>query len=45
MVAARPDIDVRTEELVSKGIWMVPGYKVGLSLFKFPFCASGICIG
>lgn len=25
---ARPDIDRRTEEMVSKGRWMVPGYKV-----------------
>ncbi|KAL9131963.1 MAG: hypothetical protein Q9217_000243 [Psora testacea] len=27
VVAARPDIDKRTEELVSQGRWMVPGYK------------------
>ncbi|KAL9101195.1 MAG: hypothetical protein Q9163_003513 [Psora crenata] len=26
-VAARPDVDKRTEELVSQGRWMVPGYK------------------
>ncbi|KAL0640880.1 ATP synthase d subunit [Maublancomyces gigas] len=24
---ARPDIDIRTEQMVSKGRWMVPGYK------------------
>lgn len=28
VVAARPDIDVRTEQLVSKGRWYVPGYQV-----------------
>ena len=28
---ARPDIDERTSQLVSKGRWMVPGYKVCLS--------------
>ena len=28
IVAARPDIDERTEQLVSKGRWSVPGYKV-----------------
>lgn len=28
VVAAQPDIDVRVEQLVSKGIWMPPGYKV-----------------
>jgi len=27
-VAARPDIDERTSQLVSKGRWQVPGYKV-----------------
>ncbi|MCJ1364526.1 ATP synthase d subunit [Acarospora aff. strigata] len=27
VVAARPDIDERTEQLVSKGRWQVPGYK------------------
>ncbi|MCJ1278837.1 ATP synthase d subunit [Puttea exsequens] len=27
VVAARPDIDERTEQLVSKGKWDVPGYK------------------
>jgi len=26
-VAARPDIDQRVEQLVSKGRWQVPGYK------------------
>ncbi len=29
VAAARPDIDARTEQLVSKGRWHVPGYKVG----------------
>jgi hypothetical protein len=33
VVAARPDIDARTEQLVSKGRWMVPGYKVCTGLF------------
>lgn len=28
VVAAQPDIDKRTEQLVSKGRWQVPGYKV-----------------
>lgn len=27
-MAARPDIDQRVEQLVSKGRWQVPGYKV-----------------
>ncbi|KAF6239487.1 hypothetical protein HO173_002031 [Letharia columbiana] len=27
VAAARPDIDTRTEQLVSKGRWHVPGYK------------------
>ncbi|KAL9110405.1 MAG: hypothetical protein Q9187_008060, partial [Circinaria calcarea] len=27
VVAARPDIDERTSQLVSKGRWQVPGYK------------------
>lgn len=30
VAAARPDIDKRTEQLVSKGRWSVPGYKVRL---------------
>ena len=30
IVAAAPEIDVQTEKLVSKGIWMPPGYKVCL---------------
>ena len=30
VVAARPDIDERTAQLVSKGRWAVPGYKVCL---------------
>ena len=28
VVAARPDIDERVSQLVSKGRWQVPGYKV-----------------
>lgn len=28
VAAAQPEIDQRTEQLVSKGKWMVPGYKV-----------------
>lgn len=28
VVAARPDIDQRVEQLVSKGRWQVPGYQV-----------------
>ncbi len=28
VAAARPDIDERTTQLVSKGRWAVPGYKV-----------------
>ncbi len=28
MAAARPDIDEKTSQLVSKGRWSVPGYKV-----------------
>ena len=27
VVAARPDIDARVEQLVTKGRWQVPGYK------------------
>jgi len=30
VAAARPDIDERTTQLVSKGRWGVPGYKVSL---------------
>jgi hypothetical protein len=30
VAAAQPDIDKRTEQLVSKGRWAVPGYKVSL---------------
>lgn len=34
---ARPDIDIRTAEMVSKSRWMVPGYKVrDLPLFPPP---------
>ena len=32
VVAARPDIDERVAQLVSKGRWQVPGYKVRLPL-------------
>lgn len=28
VAAARPDIDEKTSQLVSKGRWSVPGYKV-----------------
>ena len=28
VVAANPEIDERTSQLVSKGRWQVPGYKV-----------------
>lgn len=28
VAAARPDIDEKTSQLVSKGRWAVPGYKV-----------------
>lgn len=34
IAAARPDIDERTEQLVSNGKWMPPGYKV---------CGGGLC--
>jgi len=30
IAAARPDIDEKTAQLVSKGRWAVPGYKVRL---------------
>lgn len=30
VAAAQPDIDKRTEQLVSKGRWAVPGYKASL---------------
>lgn len=33
VAAAQPEIDKRTEQLVSKGRWQVPGYKVRYSLF------------
>lgn len=39
VVAAAPDIDIRTEQLVSKGRWMVPGYKV-CTFFIFVFVTS-----
>lgn len=35
VAAARPDIDEKTAQLVSKGRWMVPGYKVCLHLCTF----------
>jgi F-type H+-transporting ATPase subunit d len=31
VAAAQPDIDKRTEQLVSKGRWAVPGYKASLT--------------
>lgn len=34
MVAARPDIDKRVEQLVSKGRWSVPGYTVSLTVVR-----------
>ena len=34
VAAARPDIDKRTEQLVSKGRWHVPGYKVCAAEFR-----------
>lgn len=34
VAAARPDIDQRTEQLISKGRWAVPGYKV--RVYKLP---------
>ena len=36
VVAARPDIDERTTQLVSRGRWSVPGYKVGCSTSQSP---------
>ena len=35
VAAARPDIDERTAQLVSKGRWAVPGYKAS-HLFDIP---------
>ncbi|KAL8803354.1 MAG: hypothetical protein Q9200_006256 [Gallowayella weberi] len=32
VAAAQPEIDKRTEQLVSKGRWQVPGYKVRISI-------------
>lgn len=32
-MAARPDIDERTAQLVSKGRWQVPGYKVRIASY------------
>ncbi|KAI9880974.1 MAG: ATP synthase d subunit [Pleopsidium flavum] len=34
VVAARPDIDERTAQLVSKGRWQVPGYKACLPVHR-----------
>lgn len=34
VAAAKPEIDQRTEQLVSKGKWMVPGYKVCILAIK-----------
>lgn len=34
VVAARPDIDKRVEQLVSKGRWQVPGYQVSREKYK-----------
>jgi hypothetical protein len=31
VAAAQPEIDKRTEQLVSKGRWAVPGYKASSS--------------
>ena len=31
VATAQPDIDKRTEQLVSKGRWHVPGYKASLA--------------
>ena len=35
VAAARPDIDERTLQLVSKGRWNVPGYKVWFAYCEF----------
>ncbi|KAF2177190.1 NAC-domain-containing protein [Zopfia rhizophila CBS 207.26] len=35
VAAAQPDIDKRTEQLVSKGRWAVPGYKASFIAEKF----------
>jgi len=35
VAAARPDIDERTLQLVSKGRWNVPGYKVWFAYSEF----------
>lgn len=37
VAAARPDIDKRTEQLVAKGRWSVPGYKVRVISFILLF--------
>lgn len=36
VVAARPDIDKRVEQLVSKGRWQVPGYQVSREIYLPP---------
>jgi hypothetical protein len=48
IAAARPDIDEKTAQLVSKGRWEVPGYKVRLRQSRHCLirCAtSDTCIG
>ena len=48
IAAARPDIDEKTAQLVSKGRWAVPGYKVRLRQSRHSSigCAtSDTCIG
>lgn len=37
VASAQPDIDKRTEQLVSKGRWAVPGYKVSFSFGNVNF--------
>ena len=37
IAAARPDIDEKTTQLVSKGRWSVPGYKVRYYLKPLPW--------
>jgi len=42
VVAARPDIDQRVEQLVSKGRWQVPGYKEVSPNVPYGFVASRV---
>ena len=42
VAAARPDIDKRTEQLVSQGRWDVPGYKVRYAFGSPPCARMGI---